>query len=693
MTAQVSATATPPSPNYEYTFINNGAGITTFDDFTTYTFPNSGVQSVTVEVRDTLTDCRSLVSLPVLFDVVEPLPAPAPACERQEQTELEITWLPVTGATGYIVFVNGAPVTPSLGAGATSYTETGLALGTTVNFQVQALGDDPCFNSDLSQEVPCTTTSCAPATVMQNIQGMTFCENDSPGVIDIEGGFTFDATVEPNGDFEYETSPTAGLVDANGQFDTNGLIAGIYDIQVTYTFDPACPDRVFNLQYVITEVPDPSFALESPICIADASTLLDAPDGSVTWNYDVSNISTTRPSADAAGNVTFNEPGTYTIQALSNVNGCEDSTTFEVVVEPELDAPSFGACQTGLDFTMASWDPVDGATEYIVDVTINGVPATGSPFTIAATDPLELMNDNLNENDEVVVTVTAVSAFGAGCDSSNEVTCTATSCPDFRDIIFDNCEDDIAGMVIFSWGTIAGIDSFEIVNITDPANPIVIRTDETSYTVNNLGPMETVFITVQAIHPDAGCTEPAFPAECTAPCPGIPEMSDITCNDGGLDFVLFGWTEVADISGYEVTTTINGVETTDTIQDPAVISLLVDGLAQDEEVDISIVAINIDQDCGNGPPMRQTCIATSCTIPQFDIPVQAECWQAGDAPIQLVIDGVMDADGNPLIGTVEWLGGDTDPISGEFTPPNTQLSSQYTIDFTWTDNALSLIHI
>ncbi len=684
----VTATANPPSPNYEYTFVNGTNSIKTFDNFTTYDFPGAGMQQVIVSIEDTLSGCSSRVSLPANFMVIEPLEAPKVTCGNQGQNDLEITWEPIPGATGYTVFEDGAAVM-DYDDSVTSHTTTGLALGTTVTYTVTALGGMPCFNSEPSTAVPCTTSNCPPASVTQEIQGTDFCQNDTPGVLTLADGFPFS---EPNGMLSFESTP-AGFVDpVTGEFDTDGLAPGTYDIQVTYTFDPQCPERVFNLSYEVLQVPDPSFEFETPVCVNDVSLLLDAPEGSVSWNYDVNDIATDDPVANADGDIRFTEPGSYLIEAISNVAGCEDMTTFMVDVIPELEAPNPNCIDQGLDFITAGWDQVAGATSYSVAVTINGTAIPGSPFAYDASDVLEYENNTLNEGDEVIVTVTAINDnFASGsCNASNSVTCMASNCLTFAGVTFESC-DETPGMIIFAWEAITNIDSFELVNVTDPANPIFIeRTDQLSFTVNNLGPMEDYILSVQPIHPQDGCTLPAETRLCTAPCPGVPNMSPINCVDSSLDFVTFEWTEVSDISGYEVIITINGnTADPDTINDPSVTTITIDNLSQDDEVDITITALNIDVDCGNGMSEEQDCIATSCIVPQFDVPQQEACWEAGAAPIQLEVGEVLDATGAILPGTITWLDSRVD-ANGLFTPDDEEVSALYEIDFEWADASFPL---
>ena len=681
----VFATVSPPSPNYEYTFTNGTNSIKTFDNFTTYDFPIMGQQTVFVSVEDTLSGCVSLMSLGATFNVLDPLEAPSVTCGNQGQNDLEITWDPVDGATGYTVFEDGVPVM-DYDDTVTSHTTSGLALGTTVTYTVMTIGPSPCFNSELSAPVPCTTSNCPPASVTQEIQEFDFCENDSPGVLLLADGFPF---TEPNGSLSFESTP-AGFVDpATGEFDTDGLAPGTYDIQVTYTFDPQCPERVFNLPYEVLAVPDPSFEFETPVCVNDEAALLDAPEGSIRWNYDLGEITDDDPVANADGDIRFTDPGTYLIQAVSIVANCEDSTTFMIEVVPDLDAPVVTCLDTGLDFIVAGWDQGAGATGYSVEVTINDVAAPGSPFIYGANDLLEYENDALNEGDRVLVTVTAINdnfASGSCNATSDPELCMASNCAAFAGIDFDDCPMT-PGMITFSWEAITNLDSFELVNVTDPANPIFIeRTDALSFTVNNLGSMEQYELSVQPIHPQQGCTLPAETLRCEAPCPGVPDMSPITCGAASLDFVTFEWTEVTGITGYEVIVTINGTTNDpDTIMDPSVTMTVIDNLNQDDVVEVVITALNSDVDCGNGMSERRECIATSCMVPQFNIPVQdPQCWEAGDAPIQLVVGDVLDLNGDVLPGTINWLDTRVD-ANGLFTPDDTEVSALYEIEFEFVD--------
>ena len=286
---------------------------------------------------------------------------------------------------------------------------------------------------------------------------------------------------------------------ATGEFDTDGLAAGTYDIQVVYSFDPMCPVREFNLQYIVTPVPDPSFEIESPICATTAAAITGMPPG-VTFDFDGGVPNTN-------GEIEWTEAGTYTIKAVANLGGCLDSTTRQVVVEPQLEPVMIECTDSGLDFVNFEWNVVDGATNYIVTTQdpVNG-EVIMDPF-----NDTELSIVGLNENDFVTISVIAVSAFD-GCNSMGESDCTASACEPFPGLSFNQC-DEVPGMVTFSWNAITGIDSFIV---TELATGDVTRQIELDYTINGLGQQESVSISVEPIHPTVGCDLPARELTCTA---------------------------------------------------------------------------------------------------------------------------------------------------------------------------------
>lgn len=340
-----------------------------------------------------------------------------------------------------------------------------------------------------------------------------------------------------------------------------------------------------------------------------------------------------------------------------------------------LDPIVFEPCDSGLDFVAIDWNDVAGATCY--NLTISNL-STGTVTTEVIVDS-EFFVAGLNENDEIEFQVTAKSN-DPNCQSTATTFCSATACAQYPPLSFNSCSEAI-GAITFSWNAIPGITDFIVTNAEDN---IPINQSELDFVVTGLTPLQTVNITVQPVHPTPGCAISLSTISCTAPCPSIPMISNLICADAGIDFVLYEWDEVMGTNGYEITWSINGAMTT---SDTILVSelsfpgeLSADDLNPEDEVSISVVAINMDPFCGNSEPQFITCVASGCPIPIFTDLNPEVCWQSGDGPIQLSIGDVTDANGNLLVGDIEWLNS-----NGSFIPSDTEISGSYSYSFEWSD--------
>src|SRR3990170_345347 len=97
--------------------------------------------------------------------ISQPLPAPQVNCGTSTDTTIEFTWLPIAGATGYIISINGDPYTaPSSGNLGTNHIVTGLIPGNSATIAVIAIGPAPCGNSDTSSIQTCFANNCSAIT-------------------------------------------------------------------------------------------------------------------------------------------------------------------------------------------------------------------------------------------------------------------------------------------------------------------------------------------------------------------------------------------------------------------------------------------------------------------------------------------------------------------------------------------------
>jgi len=262
----------------------------------------------------------------------------------------------------------------------------------------------------------------------------------------------------------------------------------------------------------------------------------------------------------------------------------------------EIDA----SCETGVDFVSFDWNDIAGVTGY-------DLISTSSTFgseSISNHPSSEFVITGLTENEEVTLEITAFSNF-TNCTTTSTITCLAQECVEFPPLSFQPCEE-IPGTIIFSWDAISGIDSFLIY---DEVGQLLAQHADLEWIVTGLSPTESSTIYVEPIHPKLGCSIAPAQITCTAPCPDVPMMSPIVCLDWGSDFVTFGWEEVPGVLAYEVTSSINnGPFSIDTVMRTNTEELISLSMLQPgDQVDVSVVAINAEVNCGNGVPQPATC--------------------------------------------------------------------------------------
>src|SRR4051812_14869224 len=84
-------------------------------------------------------------------------PVPAGVTAMALAGGAELGWQPVVGASSYVVYRNGTPVTPPAGITTTSFTDTGLANGTSYAYTVRSVsGGVESADSTQVQATPVT---------------------------------------------------------------------------------------------------------------------------------------------------------------------------------------------------------------------------------------------------------------------------------------------------------------------------------------------------------------------------------------------------------------------------------------------------------------------------------------------------------------------------------------------------------
>ena len=382
-------------------------------------------KAVTVTAIDL--NCTSLPSNSVTIYVAEPLPTPQINCNGSTNTSVSFSWGTISGATGYLVSVNGgAFVTPSSGSTGTVHSVLGLAPGTAVSCAVIALGDAPCGNSALSNTITCTAIPCTAINFQAN-QSISACDF-SPLTLSIN------AISISNPQLSWAGSTAAFITSKSfiAHADTTILVT------IANPAEPVCP--IVSHTFFVTVNPLPQISLSSniigdSICLGDPVVIaasfpfydqIDFMRGYLNVQSNSSSIYTTTQwiSGDS-------------IYAIATNNGCAGppSNAIKLFVDQPLATPDINCGNSNNTFTSASWYGVTGALGYEVSLDFGQtaqVPSSGNMGL------LHLIS-SLSPGDSISFRVRALGTQPCGSSQwSDTVTCYAFPC---MAVTFDRSAD------------------------------------------------------------------------------------------------------------------------------------------------------------------------------------------------------------------------------------------------------------
>lgn len=253
-------------------------------------------------------------------------------CGTTSTSSIDFEWLPVPGAVGYEISINGLPfATPSGGVMGLIHQITGLAAGTEVSAVVRALGADPCMHSEPSDTATCIAQDCG--KMVFNIPlDTTLCEGENLTI-------ALSKIQSPSDRFGFswnDGSPTKDSIRTLFlQHDTTLTVSMADSTQLN------CPGPRFSMKIKVTPLPE--FVLE-----------ISNRNDSVCFGEDLIAEATVKGfdryifTADAAvvqDSILFEflnsefGVGQHSLSAQAYHKGCTyqaDEVSFEVVAFPEL---------------------------------------------------------------------------------------------------------------------------------------------------------------------------------------------------------------------------------------------------------------------------------------------------------------------------------------------------------------------
>jgi gliding motility-associated-like protein len=367
----------------------------------------TGLQNITLIVTDN-NSCASEINTQTV-QVNEVLTAPDIGCTATLNS-VEFSWDSVAGATGYTVNVLSGQMGSSTSD--TSFIFTGLTTMETVNIELVVETNSAC--GSITIPATCETTDCPQGDIFIVNPG-PICLDGNSGPITLEfivTGISMD-TVCWSG--SCIPNPKEPIFDPTmGQIGLNDVTVTIINGECTYT------------ESIVIEViapPTADFTASSPICIDATSTIMytgNAPAGSIfTWDF---GGGTAMPGTGAGPyEVSWGTTGPQTIALMvTDVNDCaSDISMVDVQVDDLLVAPlvNCSSTTTSVEFF---WNPVPGATDYIIDV------LTGETGMMTSDTSYEITNLPIGTTVEITVTANGNTVCGSSMTTAD---CTALDCP------------------------------------------------------------------------------------------------------------------------------------------------------------------------------------------------------------------------------------------------------------------------
>ncbi len=341
----------------------------------------------------------------------QPLSPPVINC-MSSTDQITFTWNDVTGASDYdVILVNGVAGVQNGNA----YEVTGLSPNDSVTITVIAIGIGSCGNS--STTTTCYANNCPVITIDLDFETNDICLDGSQETqqlsANINGG-------DGSGNGVWNGPGITNQI--NGTFDPLDPSVNIGLNTITYTYAEQGCTYVQSLDLNVIAPPSSTFTVQSPICSDQTCMINYTGNAATAANYEWDFAGGIVLSGTGAGpyEISYTEGGVYEVSlSITDDNGCVSQQMFENVEVAQALTPPVINCSSTTEMIEFSWNDVPGASVYEVTVSTGqtGIQ-NGNTFLV----------ENLNPDDEVEITVTAIGLAPCG-NSSNTQLCQATACP------------------------------------------------------------------------------------------------------------------------------------------------------------------------------------------------------------------------------------------------------------------------
>jgi gliding motility-associated-like protein len=434
----------------------------------------SWINGDVIDVIATNQGCSSQSNL-ITPTIVQPLPTPQVNCGTSTNTSIQFTWLPISGASGYLVSVNGgAFAAPSSGNLGTSQQITGLNPGDSATIRVIAIGPAPCGNSPASPIQTCYAKSCSGISFTMNPY-QTICSGDTI-TLSLSGFSITNPSVSWNG---------MASVPNNNSYKLAPAANTSIPVVVTNLLQPAC--KAITDNFVIHVNPLPVLTLSSnnaSACVGDTLKFTASPAGYTKYSFFQGSLQLQGSSRNTYS--ITNWINGNSINVIATNQGCSSQSNLitPAIVQP-LPTPQVNcgtSTNTSIQFT---WLSISGATGYLVSVN-GGAFAAPSSGNLGTTQQIT----GLNPGDSATIRVIAIGPSPCGNSLASPLqTCYAKPCTGISFTITPNqtiCNGDsiilsLSGFSItnpsISWNGLASLPNNNSYKLTPTANttvPVVV---------------------------------------------------------------------------------------------------------------------------------------------------------------------------------------------------------------------------
>ncbi len=408
-------------------------------------------------------------------------------------SEIDLTWSPVTRATGYDVeraTVSGGPYTTVGSSASTSFADTGLRSATAYFYVINATA--PSVTSAASTEASATTSLGAPTGVS--------AATISPSQIDLTWnpvggatGYVVQRATTSGGPYATVGSPSSA------SFASTGLASA-----TTYYYEVAATTSTSTSPFSTPASATTSLGTPSGL----AATSISTSEIDLTWNA-VSGATGYVVERSTTAGGPYTTIGSPASASFANTGLSAGTTYFYVVkatassltsaMSTETSATTLLAAPTGLVATAASatevdlsWSAVSGATGYVVQ---RATTAGGPYITVATPTSASFADTGLRPATAYFYVVQATAPSVSSGTSAEATATTLLGVP--ANVVATAVS---TSEVDLTWSAVAGATGYDVERSTTTGGPYTIVGSPTSASFANTGlsPATSYFYVVRA---------------------------------------------------------------------------------------------------------------------------------------------------------------------------------------------------